>query len=72
MFPSELELEYRLIEMQRAAEKHRLVRSLRTTPTLWERVRTRLSTRPVYTAVSQPRWDVFPQSQPAECVEGAA
>lgn len=65
MFPSELELEYRLREMQRDAEHQRLVRSLRTSPSLWNRIRARFNTRPAYATVNEPlvRRDVIAHSR---------
>jgi hypothetical protein len=65
MFPSELELEYHRRDMLRAAEHQRLIKSLRTSPTLWERIRARLSARPAYAATSQPlaRRDVIALSR---------
>jgi hypothetical protein len=63
VFPSELELEYRRQEMHREAEHHRLVQSLRTTPSLWQRLRARLNVRPVYVAQSQRRHDVIALSR---------
>ena len=46
MFPTEIEINYHQQELQRAAENYRLVQSMRTAPTFWQRLRTHLSSRP--------------------------
>ncbi|MCC6803012.1 MAG: hypothetical protein IT319_09015 [Anaerolineae bacterium] len=46
MFPTDIEVEYRRQELERTAENFRFVRDARTVPTLWERLRARLSARP--------------------------
>jgi len=57
MFPTEIELEMHRREMRRAAENHRLAQFVReedAQPTLWQRLRTRLSTaQPVNAAQNQ-------------------
>lgn len=46
MFPNEVEVQYRRQELERTAENFRFAREARSVPTFWERLRTRLSTRP--------------------------
>ncbi len=46
MNPNEFEAHYRQQSFQRDAENYRLVKSLRTEPTLWQRVRARLNIQP--------------------------
>mgnify|MGYP001398691244 CR=1 FL=1 len=50
MFPTDVEVDYRRQELERIAENFRFVRDARTVPTLWERIRARLSARPVHLA----------------------
>ena len=63
LFPSEFELHFRQRELQRAAEHHRLVQSLRTEPTLWQRFRARLSARPAFSSQPLARRDVIALSR---------
>lgn len=54
MFPSEYETNIRQQAMQREAEHARLVKSLRTEPTVWQRLRVRLSARFAASPAPQP------------------
>ncbi|MEP7291365.1 MAG: hypothetical protein ABI835_06255 [Chloroflexota bacterium] len=53
MYPTQLEIELLHADRVRAAEHYQLLQSLRETPTLWERIRARLSTPHVNTTVCE-------------------
>ena len=69
MFPTEIELEMHRQEMQRAAENYHLIKSISeedAEPTLWQRLRTRLSSAQSTAHVIEIRGSV--QQKPTEAI----
>ncbi|MBI1257641.1 MAG: hypothetical protein GC204_09235 [Chloroflexi bacterium] len=69
MFPTEIELEMHRKEMRRAAENYHLIKSLReedAEPTLWQRLRTRMSAGQPTAPIIEIRGSV--QQKPTEAI----